>query len=38
MSYKEAYGYAVARIRAMELRLLDASVFTRMLDAEERQR
>ena len=35
MSYKEAYGYAVARIRAMELRLLDASVFTRMLDAED---
>lgn len=35
MPYKEAYGYAVARIRAMELRLLDASVFTRMLDAED---
>lgn len=35
MSYKEAYGYAVARIRAMELRLLDASVFTRLLDADD---
>ena len=35
MSRKEAYGYAVARIRAMEHRLLDAAVFTRLLEAED---
>ncbi|MCF0247741.1 MAG: V-type ATPase subunit [Synergistes sp.] len=35
MSRKEAYGYAVARIRAMEQRLLDASAFARLLDAED---
>jgi V/A-type H+-transporting ATPase subunit C len=35
MSRQEAYGYAVARIRAMELRLLDAGVMQRMVDAED---
>lgn len=35
MSHKEAYGYAVARIRAMEHRLLDAAVLQRMVDAED---
>ncbi|MEG1823955.1 MAG: V-type ATPase subunit [Cloacibacillus sp.] len=35
MSSKEAYGYAVARIRAMELRLLDAAAFARLLDADD---
>lgn len=35
MSQKEAYGYAVARIRAMELRLLDAAVFARLQDADD---
>ncbi|MDO4987912.1 MAG: V-type ATPase subunit [Synergistes sp.] len=35
MSRKEAYGYAAARIRAMEHRLLDAAVFARLLDAED---
>ncbi len=35
MSNREAYGYAVARIRAMELRLLDAAVFARLLDADD---
>lgn len=35
MSRKEAYGYAVARIRAMEHRLLDAAAFARLLDAED---
>ena len=35
MSRKEAYGYAVARIRAMEQRLLDAAAFARLLDAED---
>ncbi|MDO5116107.1 MAG: V-type ATPase subunit [Synergistaceae bacterium] len=35
MSNKEAYGYAVARIRAMEQRLLDAAVFARLLDADD---
>lgn len=35
MSHQEAYGYAVARIRAMEHRLLDAGVLQRMIDAED---
>ena len=35
MSHQEAYGYAVARIRAMEHRLLDAGALQRMLDAED---
>lgn len=35
MSNKEAYGYAVARIRAMEQRLLDAAAFARLLDADD---
>lgn len=34
MSDNKAYGYAVARIRAMEPLLLDHSVYQRMLDAE----
>jgi V/A-type H+-transporting ATPase subunit C len=33
MSRNEAYGYAVARIRAMEPLLFDASGFQRMIDA-----
>ena len=33
MSRSEAYGYAVARIRAMEHLLLDAGLYQRMLDA-----
>lgn len=36
MSMGEGYGYAVARIRAMELRLLDAAVFARLLDADDK--
>ena len=35
MSHQEAYSYAVARIRAMEHRLLDAAVLQRMIDAED---
>jgi V/A-type H+-transporting ATPase subunit C len=35
MSSQEAYGYAVARIRAMEHRLLDSGVLQRMIDAED---
>ena len=35
MSNQEAYGYAVARIRAMEHRLLDAGAMQRMTDAED---
>lgn len=35
MSHQEAYGYAVARIRAMEHRLLDAGVLQRMIDADD---
>lgn len=35
MSRQEAYGYAVARVRAMELRLLDANVIRRMIDADD---
>lgn len=35
MSHQEAYGYAVARIRAMEHRLLDAGVIQRMIDADD---
>jgi len=35
MSRKEAYGYAVARIRAMEHRLLDSGVLQRMIDADD---
>lgn len=34
MSDSKAYGYAVARIRAMEPMLLDSSVYQRMLDAD----
>ncbi|MDR2529353.1 MAG: V-type ATPase subunit, partial [Synergistaceae bacterium] len=34
MSRNEAYGYAVARIRAMEPLLLDASQLQRMMDAD----
>lgn len=34
MSRQEDYGYAVARIRAMEHRFLDAQTIQRMLDAE----
>lgn len=34
MSRSEAYGYAVARIRAMEHLLFDAGLFQRMLDAD----
>ena len=35
MSSQGAYGYAVARIRAMEHRLLDSGVLQRMIDAED---
>ena len=35
MSRKEAYCYAVARIRAMEHRLLDAAAFARLLEVED---
>lgn len=35
MSRLEAYGYAVARIRAMERQLLDSSALARLLDAED---
>ncbi|MGI6442285.1 MAG: V-type ATPase subunit [Synergistaceae bacterium] len=35
MSQHDAYGYAVARIRAMEHQLLDSSVLQRMIDAED---
>lgn len=35
MSSQEAYGYSVARIRAMEHRLLDSGVLQRMIDAED---
>lgn len=35
MSHQEEYGYAVARIRAMEHRLLDISALQRMIDAED---
>lgn len=35
MSQQEAYGYAVARIRAMEHRLLDAATLQRMMEAED---
>lgn len=35
MSSQGAYGYAVARIRAMEHRLLDSGVLQRMTDAED---
>ncbi|MEG1836939.1 MAG: V-type ATPase subunit [Synergistaceae bacterium] len=35
MSQQEAYGYAVARIRAMEHRLLDAGLLQRMVEAED---
>lgn len=35
MSNQEAYGYAVARIRAMEQRLLDPGLLQRMIDAED---
>ncbi len=35
MSSQRAYGYAVARIRAMEHRLLDSGVLQRMTDAED---
>lgn len=35
MSRQEDYGYAVARIRAMDHRFLDAQVIQRMLDAED---
>lgn len=35
MSRQEDYGYAVARIRAMERRFLDAQAMQRMLDAED---
>ena len=35
MSNQEAYGYAAARIRATELRLLDAGVLQRMIDADD---
>lgn len=35
MSVQEDYGYAVARIRAMEQRFLDAQAVQRMLDAED---
>lgn len=34
MSESKAYGYAVARIRAMEPLLLDSGVYQRMLDAD----
>lgn len=35
MSDQGKYGYAVARVRAMERRLLDAPVIQRLLDAED---
>lgn len=35
MSHQEDYGYAVARIRAMEHRFLDAQSVQRMLDADD---
>lgn len=35
MSRREAYGYAVARIRAMEHRLLDANLIQRLVDSED---
>lgn len=35
MSRQEDYGYAVARVRAMERRFLDAPVIQRLLDAED---
>lgn len=35
MSQQKAYGYAVARIRAMEHRLLDAGLLQRMIEAED---
>lgn len=35
MSRQEDYGYAVARIRAMEHRLLDSAALQRMIDAED---
>lgn len=35
MSNQGAYGYAVARIRSMEHRLLDSGVLQRMIDAED---
>lgn len=35
MSHQGDYGYAVARVRAMERRFLDASVMQRMIDAED---
>ncbi|HSH26558.1 MAG TPA: V-type ATPase subunit, partial [Wenzhouxiangella sp.] len=31
----ERYGYAVARLRAMETRLLDSSVLQRLIDSED---
>ncbi|MDR3332788.1 MAG: V-type ATPase subunit, partial [Synergistaceae bacterium] len=37
MSRNEAYGYAVARIRAMESMLFDASMFQRMIDSGDLQ-
>lgn len=35
MSQHDVYGYAVARIRAMEHQLLDSSVLQRMIEAED---
>lgn len=35
MSRSQAYGYAVARIRAMEPLLFDSSMYQRMLDADD---
>ncbi|NLI96425.1 MAG: V-type ATPase subunit [Synergistaceae bacterium] len=37
MAQAERYGYTVARLRAMENRLLDSGAFQRMLDAEDLQ-
>ena len=34
MAQKERYGYAVARLRALENRLLDESVLQRMIDSD----
>lgn len=34
MAPKERYGYAVARLRALENRLLDESVLQRMIDCD----
>lgn len=34
MAQKERYGYAVARLRALENRLLDESIFQRMIDCD----